>query len=137
MMVPAQGQTCTWGYAFSGASSFRIGYRQFGEQSGEVFTGGMKIGEYEVDADGLYLAADIMFPLADTVYLGALGLQNWDGESITTTALGTSKSSSDGRDFSMACVVNFFSIRGTAVLSRVTPSTALKMKWVKSWNTTV
>lgn len=94
------------GYAFSGASSVRVGYRQFGEQSGEVFTGGTRIGEYEVDADGLYFAADIMFPLADTVYLGGtLGLQNWDGESTTTTALGTSKSSSDGRDF-------FYGLRG-------------------------
>ena len=42
---------------------------------------------------------------------GALGLQNWDGESITTTALGTSKSSSDGRDF-------FYGLRGKCLFNQ-------------------
>ncbi len=94
------------GFAFGGASSVRLGYRKFGEQAGEVSFGGAKIGEYEVDADGLYLAADLMFPVADAVYLGGtLGLQRWDGESTTRTASGTSRASSEGSDF-------FYGVRG-------------------------
>ena len=101
------------GYAFGGASSFRLGYRQFGDQSGDVFNSGIKIGEYEVEADGLYLAADLLFPVTDNLFLGGtLGLQNWDGKATARTALGTSSDSSDGRDF-------FYGVRGKFLIQLV------------------
>lgn len=94
------------GYAFGGASSIRMGYRTFGEQSGEVSFGGASVGDYSVEVDGLYFAGDLMLPLSDTAFVGGtLGLQNWDGESTTRTAMGTLKGKSDGRDF-------FYGVRG-------------------------
>ncbi|MEQ3634832.1 outer membrane beta-barrel protein [Alcanivorax sp.] len=96
----ATGQDIYLGYAFGGASSLRLGYKWFGTQEGEVHQYGVKTGEYEVDADGVYVAADLLFPLSETFFLGGtLGIQNWDGEVTARNPVSSTKSSSDGRDF--------------------------------------
>lgn len=94
------------GYAFAGASSVRLGYRKFGEQAGDVSFAGSRVGDYSVEADGIYFAGDLMLPVSDTFYVGAtLGFQGWDGDISTRTTLGASKDSADGGDF-------FYGLRG-------------------------
>lgn len=99
------------GYVFGGASSFRLGYRQFGEQSGDVTYFGAKTGDYSVEADGLYMAVDLMLPLNEKLFIGGtLGLQNWDGEVTARNAFESSSASSDGRDF-------FYGLRGKLLIN--------------------
>ena len=94
------GQDIYLGYAFGGASSLRLGYKRFGTQEGEARLNGVKTGDYEVDADGVYVAADLLFPLTETFFLGGtLGLQNWDGDVTARNPVSSMKASSDGRDF--------------------------------------
>lgn len=100
------------GYVFGGASSFRFGYRQFGEQSGDVTFNGIKTGDYTVEADGIYLAVDLMLPLNEKLFVGGtLGLQNWDGKVTARNASFSSSDSSDGRDF-------FYGLRGKALINQ-------------------
>lgn len=100
------------GYVFGGASSFRLGYRKFGEQSGNVTLNGVKTGDYSVEADGLYLAVDLMLPLNDAIFVGGtLGLQNWDGEVTARNALFSASDSADGRDF-------FYGLRGKVLVNQ-------------------
>ncbi|MCK0154666.1 porin family protein [Alcanivorax sp. S6407] len=68
------------GLSFMEASSIRLGYRKFGQQSAEVTQPGF-LGSVtaELDADGLYAAADLLFPVNDSFYLGGtIGMQAWD-----------------------------------------------------------
>ncbi|MZR62856.1 outer membrane beta-barrel protein [Alcanivorax sp. DP30] len=96
------------GYAFGAASSVRLGYRTFGNQDGEVFFSGVKASEYKVDADGAYLAVDLMYPINKTFSLGGtLGLQSWDGDISIKNTYGSYSDSSNGRDF-------FYGLRGKA-----------------------
>lgn len=67
------------GLGFMEASSFRVGYRKFGQQSAEVGVVGLPgTATAELDADGIYAALDLLFPVSDTFYLGALGLHDWE-----------------------------------------------------------
>lgn len=68
------------GLSFLEASSFRFGYRKFGQQSAEVGIIGLPgSATAELDADGLYAAVDLMFPVSESFYLGGtVGLQKWD-----------------------------------------------------------
>ena len=68
------------GLGFMEASSFRVGYRKFGQQSAEVGVVGLPgTATAELDADGIYAALDLLFPVSDTFYLGGtLGLQDWE-----------------------------------------------------------
>jgi hypothetical protein len=105
------------GYAFGGASSLRFGYRKFGEQSGDINVSGLGFGGYSVEADGTYLAADLLFPLSENFYLGGtLGLQNWDGD-ITLSAPGVrDRLSEDGRDFFFGLRTKYLINEGRAAL---------------------
>lgn len=69
------------GLNFAKASTVRVGYRKFGQQSADVEVMGFRQGSLEVDTDGLYAALDVMFPVTDMFYLGGtLGLQEWETE---------------------------------------------------------
>ncbi|MED5388062.1 MAG: outer membrane beta-barrel protein [Pseudomonadota bacterium] len=87
------------GFAFGAASSLRVGYRKFGDQTGDIDVSGFGFGKYSVEADGAYLAADLLFPLSEQFFIGGtLGVQNWDGD-ITLSAPGVrDRFSDDGRD---------------------------------------
>ena len=105
------------GYAFGGASSLRFGYRKFGEQSGDIKVSGMGLGSYGVEADGTYLAADLLFPLSENFYLGGtLGLQNWDGDIVLTGPGIREKFSEDGRDFFFGLRTKYLINEGRAAL---------------------
>lgn len=99
------------GFVFGGASSFRLGYRQFGDQSGDVLFSGIKTSEYTLEADGLYLAVDLMLPLNETFFVGGtLGLQDWESEFSVRSAVSSASDSLDGRDF-------FYGLRGKALIN--------------------
>ncbi|MQX52413.1 outer membrane beta-barrel protein [Alcanivorax sediminis] len=99
------------GYVFGGASSFRFGYREFGEQSGDVTYFGNKTGDYVLEADGVYMAVDLLLPLNETLFVGGtLGLQNWDGKVTARNAFFSSTESTDGRDF-------FYGLRGKLLVN--------------------
>lgn len=83
------------GFMFARASTVRVGYRAFGQQEADFdyFFGGS--GDIEVDADGMYVALDLMMPLGDVFALGGtLGIQDWDAE-VDFDGL---KGEDDGRD---------------------------------------
>lgn len=95
------------GLGFMEASSVRIGYRKFGQQSADVTFAGLGKAEAELDADGVYAAVDLMFPISDTFYLGAtVGMQSWDVE----LDAGGSRDSEDGSDL-------FYGVRGKFLFS--------------------
>ncbi|EKF74370.1 hypothetical protein A11A3_09225 [Alcanivorax hongdengensis A-11-3] len=98
------------GLAFGGASTLRLGYRKFGDQDADAISGGVKTGDVKMEADGTYLAADLLFPLNDSFYLGGtLGLQNWDGKVTASGVGGRATIKDDARDF-------FYGLRGKALL---------------------
>ncbi|MCH2557767.1 MAG: porin family protein [Alcanivorax sp.] len=103
------------GLAASEIFTFRFGYRKFGDAEADVLGG---IGEFEVEADGFYVAADAMFPLTPSFYLGGtLGIQNAD---ITFRVRGPGGSDSmddDARDF-------FYGLRAAWLLSEQAGVTA-------------
>lgn len=96
------------GLAASDIFTFRIGYRKFGDAEADINGG---IGKFEVEADGLYVAADAMFPLTPSFHVGGtLGIQNAD---ITLRLRGPGGSDSlddDARDF-------FYGLRAAWLLS--------------------
>lgn len=73
----------------------RLGYRVLGEQTVEVITAGSSP-EATVNAGGLYVAADALFPLSDQLAIGGiLGLYKWDAD---VEVQGLPDSSEDGTD---------------------------------------
>jgi len=96
------------GLGFMEASSFRVGYRRFGQQSAEVGIVGLPgTVTAELDADGMYAAVDLLFPLSDTFYLGGtLGMQDWE---IDLDVEGTGDSE-DGNDL-------FFGVMGKVLFN--------------------
>lgn len=103
------------GLAASEIFTFRFGYRKFGDGEADIQGG---IGKFEVEADGFYVAADAMFPLTPSFYLGGtLGIQNAD---ITFRVRGPGGSDSmddDARDF-------FYGLRAAWLLSEQAGVTA-------------
>lgn len=96
------------GLSFMEASSLRVGYRKFGQQVAEVSVVGVPgSATAELDADGMYAAMDLMFPVSDTFYVGGtLGLQKWD---LDLDVEGISESD-DGSDL-------FYGVRGKVLFS--------------------
>ena len=73
---PAWGWDVYFGYAFNRYFTLRGGKRYFGE--GESDFGG---GSLSVDADGFYVAGDLMWPVTDGFSVGAtVGVQRIDAE---------------------------------------------------------
>jgi hypothetical protein len=95
------------GLGFMEASTFRLGYRKFGQQSGDVEFYGFDAGTIELDTEGLYAAVDLMFPVSDTFFLGGtLGYQDWEAELDYEGA----RDKEDGNDL-------FYGLRGKWLLS--------------------
>lgn len=103
------------GLAANEIFTFRFGYRKFGDAEADVLGG---IGKFEVETDGFYVAADAMFPLTPSFYVGGtLGIQDAD---ITFRVRGPGGSDSmddDARDF-------FYGLRAAWLLSEQAGVTA-------------
>ncbi|MDX1804092.1 MAG: hypothetical protein R3292_08420 [Alcanivorax sp.] len=87
------------GVAVSGLSTLRLGYHRFGNQRGDISTGGLKVGDTELQGDGLYLAFDAMLPVSQQVFLGGtLGLQDWHGEATVAAGAVSEQIRDDARN---------------------------------------
>lgn len=106
------------GVRFNPYITGRLGYRNFGDADSDVQVSGVDTGRVHVEADGVYVAVDGLYPFTDQFALGGtLGVQNWNGDLRVRGPGGTAHDSEDARDF-------FYGVRADFRMTKTASLTA-------------